>query len=199
MRAYPTAKSRGAAVARAPCYRRAVRVRTLAEPDLEPCLDLFEAVAAEGRWLANEPPIDRHEVRARWIDLLATGEGTLLVAEDGPAPAGIAAMVGLFSPELGMLVREDRRRQGVGDALVRACVEWAVGRGAREVVLHVFPHNAAAIALYRKHGFEERGIVKDAYPRRNGEKWDAIKMVKALAPAGRTGRGSAAGASGSSM
>lgn len=158
-----------------------MRVRTLAEPDLEPCLDLFESVAGEGRWLANEPPIDRDEVRARWLDLLATGEGTLLVAEEeGGAPAGLAAMVGLLSPELGMLVRAERRRQGVGDALVLACVGWAEGRGAREVVLHVFPHNPAAIALYRKHGFEERGLVRGAYPRRNGERWDAIRMVKPL-------------------
>jgi ribosomal-protein-alanine N-acetyltransferase len=160
-----------------------VRVRTLAEPDLEGCLDLFEAVAAEGRWLANEPPIDRAEVRARWRDLLATGEGTLLVADDGGPPAGLAAMVGLLSPELGMLVRAGRRRQGVGDALVRACIAWAEGRGAREVVLHVFPHNAAAVALYRKHGFEDRGVVREAYPRRSGERWDAIRMVKLLAPA----------------
>jgi [ribosomal protein S18]-alanine N-acetyltransferase len=165
---------------RVACYRRRVRVRTLAEPDLEPCLDLFEEVAAEGRWLANEPPIDRAEVRARWVDLLATGEGTLLVAEDGPAPAGLAAMVGLLSPELGMLVRAGRRRQGVGDALVAACVRWAEGRGAREVVLHVFPHNTGAIALYRKHGFEDRGIVREAYVRRSGERWDAIRMVKPL-------------------
>jgi len=170
-----------------------VRVRTLAEADLERCLDLFEAVAAEGLWLANEPPIDRREVGARWLDLMKTGEGTILVADDGGPPAGIAAMVGLFSPELGMLVRADRRRQGIGDALVSACVDWARGRGAREVVLHVFPHNPAAIALYRKHGFEDRGIVKNAYPRRSGERWEAIRMVKPLAEADH-GR-----ASGSSM
>ncbi len=80
-------------------------MRTVAEPDLEPCLDLFESVAAEGIWLATEAPIDRAEVRARWVDLLKTGEGTLLVAEDGELPVGLAAMVGLMSPELGMLVR----------------------------------------------------------------------------------------------
>ncbi|HEY6005930.1 MAG TPA: GNAT family N-acetyltransferase [Anaeromyxobacter sp.] len=160
-----------------------MRVRTVAEPDLEPCLDLFESVAAEGSWLATEAPIDRREVRARWVDLLKTGEGTLLVAEDGTLPVGLAAMVGLLSPELGMLVRGGRRGQGIGDALVRACVSWAAGRGAREVILHVFPHNVAAIALYRKHGFEELGLVREAYPRKNGERWDAIKMVKPLVPA----------------
>lgn len=160
-----------------------MRVRTLTEGDLEPCLELFEAVAAEGRWLANEFPVDRREVRARWLDLIRTGEGTILVADDGGPPAGIAAMVGLLSPELGMLVRAERRRQGVGDALVLACIAWAQGRGAREVVLHVFPHNPGAIALYRKHGFEERGLVRSAYPRKSGERWDAIRMVKPLGPA----------------
>lgn len=160
-----------------------MRVRTLAEADLEPCLDLFEAVAAEGRWIATEPPVNRREVRARWLELVRTGEGTILLAEDGGPPAGLAAMVGLLSPELGMLVREGRRRQGVGDALLRACIAWAEGRGAREVILHVFPHNPGAIALYRKHGFEERGLLRAAYLRRNGERWDAIRMVKPLAPA----------------
>jgi ribosomal protein S18 acetylase RimI-like enzyme len=165
-----------------------VRVRTLAEADLEPCLDLFEAVAAEGRWLANEPPIDRREVRARWRELIATGEGTILVAEDGGPPAGLAAIVGLSAPELGMLVRAERRRQGIGDALVAACVQWARGRGAREVVLHVFLHNPAAIALYRKHGFHERCVLRAAYPRRGGERWDALEMVLPLsAPSGARG------------
>lgn len=162
-----------------------MRVRTLADADLDAALDLFEEVAAEGRWLANEPPVDRREVGARWRELVRTGEGTILLAEDGGPPAGIAAMVGLAAPELGMLVRASRRGQGVGDALVRASVAWAEGRGAREVVLHVFPHNDAAIALYRKHRFEDRGLLRAAYPRRNGERWDALRMALPLAGARR--------------
>ncbi len=166
-----------------------MRVRPLAAADLEAALDLFEAVAAEGRWLANEPPVDRREVGARWLDLVKTGEGTILLAEDGGPPLGLAAMVGLASPELGMLVRADRRGEGIGDALVRACVAWAEGRGAREVVLHVFPHNGPALALYRKYGFEERALLRGAYPRRNGERWDAVRMTLALP---RPQRGSSA-------
>jgi GNAT superfamily N-acetyltransferase len=162
-----------------------MRVRVLAEADLGAALDLFEEVVAEGRWLANEPPIDRREVGARWRELIRTGEGTILVADDGGPPAGLAAMVGLAAPELGMLVRAGRRGQGVGDALVRACVAWAEGRGAREVLLHVFPHNAAAIALYRKHGFAERAFLRGAYPRRSGERWDAIRMTLPLPAAQR--------------
>jgi ribosomal protein S18 acetylase RimI-like enzyme len=157
-----------------------VQVRTLEDADVEAALDLFVAVAAEGRWLATEAPVDRRDVRARWRDLVRTGEGTLLVADEGGVPVGLAALVGRAEPELGMLVRADRRRQGVGDALLRACVAWATERGARRIVLHVFPHNAGAIALYEKHGFVDRGIVRRGYRRRNGELWDAFRMVKEL-------------------
>jgi RimJ/RimL family protein N-acetyltransferase len=159
-----------------------VRVRTVREGDLDACLGLFEQVSAEGRWLATETPVDRREVAQRWRALLDTGEGTLLLAEEeeGAPPMGVAAMVGRTSPELGMLVGSVHRRKGVGDALLDACEAWARSAGAREIVLHVFPHNPAAIALYRKHGFEERGVLRRAYPRRSGERWDAIRMVKAL-------------------
>jgi [ribosomal protein S18]-alanine N-acetyltransferase len=159
-----------------------VRVRTVAEGDLDACVALFVEVAAERRWLASEPPVDEKEVRARWRSLLATGEGTLVLAEDdaGGPPLGMAAMVGRTSPELGMLVAPTARRRGVGDALLRACVDWARGVGAREVVLHVFPHNDAAIALYRKQGFEDRGVLIRAYRRSGGERWDALRMVKVL-------------------
>jgi ribosomal protein S18 acetylase RimI-like enzyme len=162
-----------------------VRVRPIEDGDFEEALDLFAAVSAEGLWLATEAPIDRREVRARWRDLLECGEGTILVADDG-AIVGMAAMLGGAEPELGMLVRADRRRQGVGAALVEGCVAWAEGRGARRIVLHVFPHNEAAIALYHDQGFVVRGKVPRAYARKSGEAWDAIRMVKELYPA--TGR-----------
>jgi RimJ/RimL family protein N-acetyltransferase len=158
-----------------------VRVRPIEDRDVEEALDLFAAVSAEGLWLATEAPIDRREIRARWRDLLASGEGTILVADDG-AIVGLAAMLGIPEPELGMLVRADRRRKGVGAALVGACIAWAEGRGARRIVLHVFPHNEAAIALYHAHGFVERGTVPRAYARKSGEGWDAIRMVRELYP-----------------
>jgi ribosomal-protein-alanine N-acetyltransferase len=157
-----------------------VRVRAIEEADFDEALDVFAAVAGEGLWLATEAPLRRREVRARWKDLVDTGEGAILVAEDAGAVVGVAAMVGRTEPELGMLVRADRRRRGVGDAIVAACVAWAEARRARRVVLHVFPHNEAAIALYEKHGFVERGVVRKGYPRRSGEAWDAIRMVREL-------------------
>ena len=165
----PTRNAPGPEPATAARPRRAPRATVPAcacgrswRPTSRPCLDLFEAVAAEGLWLANEPPIDRREVRARWKDLIATGEGTILVAEDeaGP-PVGLAAIVGLVAPELGMLVRAgpapagDRRRARRG---LRRLGARARARARSSCTCS--RTTPRAIALYRKHGFEERGVLR---------------------------------------
>jgi ribosomal-protein-alanine N-acetyltransferase len=162
-----------------------VRVRAVEPRDVRACLDLFSRVAAEGRWIATEAPVDRREVRLRWEELLRLGEGALFLAEEGERapPLGLAALVGRIRPELGMLVAAGSRGRGIGSALLAACIAWARAARAPELVLHVFPHNQAALALYRKHGFEERERLVRAYARRNGERWDAIRMVKELSGA----------------
>lgn len=159
-----------------------MRVRPAAPADLRACLDLFVAVCAEGRWLATEAPVDRREVRAGWQAILDTGQGTLLLAEERPGapPVGLALLVGRARPELGMLVADGHRRRGIGERLLVAAIEWCREVGAAELVLHVFTHNEAAFGLYRKHGFEAGAVLRGAYPRRSGERWDAIRMVKVL-------------------
>jgi ribosomal-protein-alanine N-acetyltransferase len=164
-----------------------VDIHPLTEEGLPAALDLFEAVAAEGLWLATEAPIDRRETAARWRALVATGEGTILVAEEGGAPVGLAALAGRRAPELGMLVRRDRRGRGVGGALLEAAIDAARAAGADAVVLHVFAHNAAARALYARRGFAEVGVAREAYARRSGARWDAIRMELRLSPAAGAG------------
>jgi hypothetical protein len=46
--------------------RGPVEVRALVGEDLEQALDVYEAVAAEGRHIGGEAPIDREEMRSRW-------------------------------------------------------------------------------------------------------------------------------------
>lgn len=48
------------------------------------------------------------------------------------------------------------RRAGVGDALVTRAIERAAERGARRVELDCNEANAAALALYERHGFSAR-------------------------------------------
>ncbi|MEO6920589.1 MAG: GNAT family N-acetyltransferase [Collimonas sp.] len=63
---------------------------------------------------------------------------------------------------LGMGVLESWRGKGCGNALLAATLERAVANGITRVELEVYARNAAAIALYRKHGFVEEGVKRNA-------------------------------------
>ncbi len=64
----------------------------------------------------------------------------------------------------------------MGTALVAAAIEWARAYGLHKLALSVFPHNDAAIALYRKFGFVEEGRLVRHVRRADGQFWDLIEM-----------------------
>ncbi len=67
------------------------------------------------------------------------------------------------------------RRRGLGEAVVRALIEYGEQNGINVISLEVRESNVGAIALYEKLGFEKVGIRKNFYssPRENG-----IVMIK---------------------
>lgn len=82
----------------------------------------------------------------------------------------------IHTATLGMSVRDDWQGRGVGTALLAAALHvadewWQV----RRVHLEVFTDNDAAIALYRRFGFEVEGTLRqDAF--RSGEYCDTYVM-----------------------
>ncbi|MEW5306514.1 MAG: hypothetical protein WDW36_008973 [Sanguina aurantia] len=56
-----------------------------------------------------------------------------------------------------MAVDAKFRRLGIAKALMQACEDAARGYGCGTVSLHVRPHEAAAVALYRSSGFVALG------------------------------------------
>jgi ribosomal protein S18 acetylase RimI-like enzyme len=77
------------------------------------------------------------------------------------------------------MVAAERRRKGVGSALLRQAVAWARRAGVRKLELHVFPHNEPAIELYERFGFEREGYRRNHYRRGDGYV-DAILMAYEL-------------------
>lgn len=59
---------------------------------------------------------------------------------------------------LGMGVRREYRRRGLGRRLLEACLSRATAAGIERVELEVFSDNAAAIGLYESHGFKLEGV-----------------------------------------
>jgi RimJ/RimL family protein N-acetyltransferase len=59
---------------------------------------------------------------------------------------------------ISMLVGSGWRAKGVGSARVAGAIGWARNHRLHRLSLRVFPHKAAAIALYRKYGFDHEGL-----------------------------------------
>ena len=79
---------------------------------------------------------------------------------------------------LGMAVRDDRQRRGVGTALLHAAIDLADGwLNYRRLELTVYTDNLAAFELYRKFGFAIEGTCR-AYAFRDGTYVDAYMMAR---------------------
>jgi RimJ/RimL family protein N-acetyltransferase len=154
-------------------------VREAVEGDFGEWFDVFEAVAAEGKWVGSEAPMDRDQRRKNFFDTLTRDDATQFVVDADGAVVGALGIHGQHASglfDLGMFLAPDWRGKGAGSALMERAIGWAKEHGAHKVTLTLWPHNAAARALYEKFGFAEEGYLRRHYRRRNGQLWDAVAM-----------------------
>lgn len=166
----------------------------LAEPaDFDAYIDAFEAVAAEGRWLGAEAPIDR-DARRSGFNRAVTGEDAVLYLADagGEIVGAIHAFVGGGVVDLGMFVADGFRGGGIGSALLEAVIDWARQQNAHKISLAAWPTNHPAIGLYARYGFRVEGTRRRHYRRRNGALWDSVVMGLVLDESSDGGPGPAA-------
>ncbi|CAN5626188.1 hypothetical protein BH10ACT1_BH10ACT1_19470 [soil metagenome] len=155
----------------------AVRLATTADADA--FVDLMVAVAGEGRWIGRELPLDVDDRRRAFLDGIEDPERLSLVATRDDVVIGSLGLEhdGIGHAGLGMLLAADARGQGIGSALLVEAIAWADAHPVvHKVTLQAWPHNAAALALYRRHGFTVEGVLRRHWRRRNGELWDAVVM-----------------------
>lgn len=158
-----------------------VDVRRVEAGDFDEWFALFEQVAVEGLWIGAEAPVDRASLR-RGFDRRIGSESSVrfLAVADEMIVGDIFIDLQGGRADLGMMVRDGYRRQGIGSALMDACVGWCRSKAAHKITLTVWPHNEAAVALYLKFGFSVEGRLLRHYRRTNGELWDAIPMGRVL-------------------
>src|SRR3954451_689532 len=117
----------------------------------------MKVVVDEGRWLATEAGTPVEDLEQRFRAAVEWDGQLLLVLEEGSEPVG---SLGLHSSSsagvlaLGMWILPEWRGRDGGRMLMQAALA-AVPAGVHKIELEVFPDNAAAIALYRRFGFEE--------------------------------------------
>lgn len=139
-----------------------------------------EASAADATVLAalHSAGFDDHWSAGAMTDLLALPGAFALLAEEDGAPRGfVLARAAADEGEiLSIGVHPVARRQGLGRQLIRAAAARAAASGAARLFLEVAVDNAAALGLYTRHGFAEKGRRKAYYARGGHAPVDALIM-----------------------
>ena len=161
--------------------RPAIKIRRAELRDAE----AIQATMAAPRAMAGtlQLPFPTAEMwRKRIADIAA--DDYLLVAE---VAGKVVGNLGLHAAgrarrrhagSLGMSVRDDWQRRGVGTALMAVAINIADNwLNYRRLELTVYTDNVAALALYRKFGFAIEGTHKD-YAFRDGRYIDAFTMAR---------------------
>jgi RimJ/RimL family protein N-acetyltransferase len=127
----------------------------------------LDVVAREKRYLAflEAPPIE--QTRNYVFDNITQGHPQFVALAAGevigwcdvvPKPRPIYAHSGV----LGMGLLPPMRGKGIGIRLIRRTLEAARSFGFSRIELTVRENNKAAIALYKKVGFEREGLMRQA-------------------------------------
>jgi RimJ/RimL family protein N-acetyltransferase len=166
-----------------------VIVRPAEPSDAQGLKELGDAVGSEPEgWLVTtngwrDVADERRYLRA----IRRYPHAAVFVAEDGGRIVGRLSLGRDQHPasrhvaDLGLMVAASHRRQGIGTALLEAAAAWARTSEVTKLELHVFPWNAAAIALYERFGFTKEGY-RRAHYRRGDEYVDAILMAFLVEP-----------------
>jgi RimJ/RimL family protein N-acetyltransferase len=143
-------------------------VRPAVPGDADALVALGRAVAAEdGLWLTYDRT--RGDERRNVRSVQRDPNVAVFVAE---APEGVVGRLSIARDrgphsrhvaEVGLMVAATVRRRGIGAALMNEAMKWAQGAGVIKLELTVFPHNEPAMALYRKLGFREEGLIRRRY------------------------------------
>ena len=146
------------------------KVRSITLKDAAPYLDLCRRLDQETSFMLYEPgerttTVD--EQRQQIESILKTDNQMIFVTETGYQLVGhLQAIGGRFQRNrrtvyLVVGILQEFSGQGIGTALFRAMEDWAKKIGAHRLELTVMTHNLAAVALYRKMGFEIEGTARD--------------------------------------
>lgn len=152
-----------------------MQVRAAATEDCEAIGAGMKLVVDERRWLATEEAT-ADELAARFRQMIAEGD-QIFVLEDEGEIFGMLALhprtTGVVS--LGMWVLSRHRGRGGGRMLMEAALA-ARPPYVHKIELEVWPENEPAVGLYRSFGFEEEGLRRSHYRRRDGSLRSALIM-----------------------
>lgn len=142
-------------------------LREMRRDDLPRILELEQQLFGAHAWSRTMLLDELGDPLTRWY--IVAAEANQLIGYAGLAVLGDEGHV--------MTIGTDPAAQGrgLGRIMLRALLEQAEHRGAKQVILEVRVDNAAAIALYQSEGFVTVGVRKRYY---QPENVDAAVMIR---------------------
>jgi ribosomal protein S18 acetylase RimI-like enzyme len=140
-----------------------ILIRPARASDVDSFLEFWRGIVGEGRLVRSETVRHPRRHYRRWLRDSWSPDAAQLLALDGDRVAGHVSLTREAHPAtrhvatLDIAVAAPYRRRGIGAALLRAGIRWARSQGVQKLMLSVYPHNDAAIELYRRFGFVQEG------------------------------------------
>lgn len=157
-----------------------VAVVPIAESHAASYRECLDTVAREKRYLAQLEALPLERIQGFVKDSVAN-DAVQFVALDGSRVVGWADIFQAWAAavahcgSLGMGVLPDYRGQGLGQRLLRACIDKAWAKGLTRIELEVRVDNQRAIGLYRAMGFRQEALKRRAM-RFDGVYFDSLQM-----------------------
>ncbi len=162
---------------------REVMFRFLMMEDKDALMDMVSSLSEEAlRW--SSPPYDEAKV-IRWMSGVGTDLSLVAIYEkrlvgitaihhriSRPRERGIGGMM--------IYIHQDFHGVGLGTAMTERLLSLAKSKGLHRIGLEVVEDNLAAVALYKKMGFEIEGTLRDAYFGVNQKYCNVLVMGKIL-------------------
>ncbi|MCO7723750.1 GNAT family N-acetyltransferase [Myroides odoratimimus] len=166
-----------------------VTIRLASSNDAHALLDLIKQYLDNAEYIpitSNDFNKTVAEIEA-WIEKLNSADNSImLVAEHNGQLIGNLDLTGQHrktlqhTAVLGMGISLEWRNTGLGTALLNSAVKWAKRNNTLEILtLEVYTENIVGIALYRKQGFKEIGIIPN-FIKDNDRYYDNMSMWMAL-------------------
>jgi RimJ/RimL family protein N-acetyltransferase len=157
-----------------------IEIRAVREADAASFCEAVAAVAAEKWYLATVDGFSLEQTSA-FVKHIVAGSLPQVMALADTQVVGFCDVLPMAAKgfthvgRLGMGVRSEWRRQGIGRRMLEACLSLARGIDIEKIELEVFADNVAAVRLYESVGFSQEGT--RARGRKLEGRYQDVKMM----------------------
>ena len=163
-----------------------LRIRSPRPGDAHALCAAINSVAAE-KWVLASTQFSPDEIRSFLEQSLSRGLPYAIAVIEGEVVGWCDIVTGKLAHgfghlgRLGMGVRREWRRRGIGRRLLSACLQQAREQGIEKIELEVYRDNEAALRLYESFGFAREGVRSRAR-KLEGRYQDIVLMALWLKP-----------------